>query len=153
MQRTGIFVGSFDPFTIGHASIVRRALPLFDRLVIGVGVNAAKRYMLTAGERVDAIRRLYEGDGRISVEQYDGLTVDFAARHGARFVVKGVRSVRDFEAERDQADINRRLTGLETVVLMAEPGLDAVSSSVVRELAHFGRDCSAFLPQPIHNPQ
>ncbi len=150
MQRTGIFVGSFDPFTIGHDSIVRRAVKLFDRLVIGVGVNESKRYMLTAGERVDAIRRLYSGDKRIEVEAYSDLTVDFARRCGAEFIVKGVRSVKDFEFERDQADINRRLTGIETVLLYAEPGMDSISSSVVRELTHFGRDCSEFLPKTPH---
>lgn len=148
MQRTGIFVGSFDPFTIGHDSVVRRAVKLFDRLVIGVGVNESKRYMLSAEERVEAIRRLYSGDERISVEQYSDLTVDFAHRMGAEFIVKGVRSVKDFEFERDQADINRRLTGIETVLLYAEPGMDCISSSVVRELTHFGRDCSMFLPKP-----
>lgn len=147
MQRTGIFVGSFDPFTIGHDSVVRRAVKLFDRLVIGVGVNESKRYMLSAEERVEAIRRLYSGDERISVEQYSDLTVDFARRMGAEFIVKGVRSVKDFEFERDQADINRRLTGIETVLLYAEPGMDCISSSVVRELTHFGRDCSMFLPK------
>lgn len=140
-------MGSFDPFTIGHDSVVRRAVKLFDRLVIGVGVNESKRYMLPAAERVEAIRRLYSGDERISVEQYSDLTVDFARRMGAEFIVKGVRSVKDFEFERDQADINR-LTGIETVLLYAEPGMDCISSSVVRELTHFGRDCSMFLPKP-----
>lgn len=141
-------MGSFDPFTIGHDSVVRRAVKLFDRLVIGVGVNESKRYMLPAAERVEAIRRLYSDDERISVEQYSDLTVDFARRMGAEFIVKGVRSVKDFEFERDQADINRRLTGIETVLLYAEPGMDCISSSVVRELTHFGRDCSMFLPKP-----
>ena len=84
MERIGIFVGSFDPFTIGHDSIVRRALPLFDRLVIGVGVNEKKHYMLTAEERVETIRGLYDGEKKISVEQYSDLTVDFAQRHGHR---------------------------------------------------------------------
>lgn len=147
MQRTAIFVGSFDPFTIGHDSIVRRSLPLFDRLIIGVGVNIGKRYMLSAEERVDAIRRLYSDEPRISVEQYSGLTVDFADSVGAQFIVKGVRTVKDFEAEREQADINRRLTGIETIVLFALPGMDSVSSSVVRELMHYGRGCSMLLPK------
>lgn len=146
MERTGIFVGSFDPFTIGHASVVRRALPLFDHLVIGVGVNAGKRYMTSTEDRVAAISRLYADDSRVTVETYMGLTVDFAERHGAKFIVKGVRSVRDFEFEREQADINRRLTGVETVLLYAEPGMDSISSTVVRELTSYGRDCTEFLP-------
>lgn len=146
-MRTGIFVGSFDPFTIGHKSVVDRVLPLFDRVVIGVGVNERKQYMLTVEERVAAIRQLYAGDERVVVESYSDLTVDFAQRHGAQFVVKGVRNMRDFEYERDQADINRRLTGLETLLIYAEPGLDSVSSSVVRELDHFGKDTSMFVPK------
>lgn len=146
-MRTGIFVGSFDPFTIGHKSVVDRVLPLFDRVVIGVGVNERKQYMFTVEERVAAIRQLYAGDERVVVESYSDLTVDFAQRHGAQFVVKGVRNVRDFEYERDQADINRRLTGLETLLIYAEPGLDSVSSSVVRELNHFGKDTSMFVPK------
>ena len=125
---------------------MRRALTLFDHLVIGVGVNQNKRYMLTADERVEAIRSLYRDEPRISVDQYSDLTVDFAKRLDAQFIVKGVRSVRDFEFEREQADINRRLTGIETIVLFAEPGLDSISSTVVRELTHFGHDCSSFLP-------
>lgn len=146
-MRTGIFVGSFAPFTIGHKSVVDRVLPLFDRVVIGVGVNERKQYMLTVEERVAAIRQLYAGDERVVVESYSDLTVDFAQRHGAQFVVKGVRNMRDFEYERDQADINRRLTGLETLLIYAEPGLDSVSSSVVRELDHFGKDTSMFVPK------
>lgn len=146
-MRTGIFVGSFAPFTIGHKSVVDRVLPLFDRVVIGVGVNERKQYMLTVEERVAAIRQLYAGDERVVVESYSDLTVDFAQRHGAQFVVKGVRNMRDFEYERDQADINRRLTGLETLLIYAEPGLDSVSSSVVRELNHFGKDTSMFVPK------
>ena len=145
-MRTGIFVGSFDPFTIGHESVVRRALALFDRLVIGVGVNVGKHCMLTPPQRVEAIRRLYVHEPRVEVDSYDDLTVNFARRHGADFVVKGVRGVRDFESEREQADINRRLTGIETIVLFAEPGLDSISSTVVRELTHFGHDCRSFLP-------
>lgn len=145
---TAIFVGSFDPFTIGHQSVVNRALPLFDRLVIGVGVNERKQCMFTAEQRVEAIRQLYAHDARVVVDSYSDLTISFARRHQATFVVKGVRNVRDFEYEREQADINRRLSGLETVLLYAEPGLDSISSSMVRELAHFGQDVSAFIPQP-----
>lgn len=146
MMKTGLFAGTFDPFTIGHASVVRRALQLFDRVVVAVGVNDAKHPETTAQQRVEAIRSLYADDERVTVVAYSGLTVDVAREHGAAFIVKGVRSVRDYESEREQAEVNRRLAGIDTVLLMAEPGLEAVSSSTVRSLRSFGRDVSEFLP-------
>lgn len=147
MMKTGLFAGTFDPFTIGHASVVRRALQLFDRVVVAVGVNDAKHPETTTQQRVEAIRSLYADDERVTVVAYSGLTVDVAREHGAAFIVKGVRSVRDYESEREQAEVNRRLAGIDTVLLMAEPGLEAVSSSTVRSLRSFGRDVSEFLPK------
>lgn len=146
-MRTGIFVGSFDPFTIGHDSIVRRALPLFDKIVIGVGINERKTHMLNEDERVERIARLYASEPKITVKAYNDLTVDFAKREQAHFIIKGVRSIKDFEYEREQADINKLLNGIETILLYAEPQLASISSSVVRELKHFGRDISKFLPE------
>lgn len=143
---TAIFTGSFDPFTIGHDDIVRRALPLFDRIVIGVGVNERKKYMYTTEERIEAIRRIYAGEPKIDVRSYSDLTVDFARREDAAFIIKGVRSVKDFEYEREQADINRRIGGTETLLLYADPRYESVSSSMVRELIHFGRNVDEFLP-------
>ncbi|MBF1631582.1 MAG: pantetheine-phosphate adenylyltransferase [Prevotella sp.] len=143
----GLFVGSFDPFTIGHASIVRRALPLFDHIIIGVGVNERKKYMLSAEERVRRIKRLYADNPKIEVKAYSDLTIDFARREQATYIIKGVRSVKDFEYEREQADVNRLLSGVETIFLYAEPQLSSISSSMVRELQHFGRDISEFLPK------
>ena len=143
-----IFTGSFDPFTIGHDDIVRRALPLFSSLVIGVGHNERKQYMHTVEERVEAIRSLYAAEPKVSVEAYSDLTIDFAKRVGASVIVKGVRSIKDFEYEREQAELNRRLGGVETLLLFADPALASVSSSAVRELAHFGRDIQGFLPKP-----
>lgn len=144
---TGIFTGSFDPFTIGHDDIVRRALPLFSRIVIGVGVNERKQYMQSADERCAAIRRIYEGEEKIEVKAYSDLTVDFARREGAAYIIKGVRSVKDFEYEREQADINRQLSGVETILLYSDPRYSSVSSSMVRELIHFGQDVSRYLPK------
>jgi len=151
MMKTGLFVGSFDPFTIGHDSIVRRALPLFDRLVIGVvGDNVQKPYMRPAEERMQAIRAIYENEPAIEVKPYYGLAVDFARAEKARFIIKGVRSVKDFEYEREQADINRQITQgeVETLLLYAEPQFASISSSMVRELQHFGVDTAPYLPHP-----
>ena len=147
-RRTALFAGSFDPFTVGHASVVERALPLFDRLVIAVGINAEKATATAAADRVAAIAGLYAGDGRVEVMSYSGeLTADLARRIGAGWLLRGVRSVRDFEYERDMADLNRRLSGIETVVLFSLPEHGAVSSSAVREIASYGGDVAPFLPE------
>ena len=143
---TGIFTGSFDPYTVGHDDILRRALPLFDRIGIGIGVNERKSYMQNAEERLKTINAIYADEPKVEVKTYSDLTIDFARRENARFIIKGVRSVKDFEYERDQADINRQLSGIETLLLYADPRYSAVSSSMVRELIHFGQDVSHFLP-------
>lgn len=143
-----LFSGSFDPFTIGHADIVKRFLPLFDKIVIGVGYNEHKpSAMLTPDERVQQIAAIYKDEPKVEVEKYSDLTVDFASRVGARYIIKGVRSTKDFEYEREQAEINKLLAPeIETIVLFASPEKAAISSSMVRELKHFGRNISEFLP-------
>lgn len=145
--RTAIFTGSFDPFTLGHDSIVRRALPLFDRVVIGVGVNVRKQCLYSPEKRVADIASIYTGEPKIEVRAFSDLTVDFARREGARYIIKGVRSIKDFEYEREQADINMQLEGIDTILLPAEPQYASLSSSALRELLHFGRDISAYLPK------
>ena len=143
--RVAVFAGSFDPYTIGHDNILRRALPLFDKIVIGIGVNERKQYMLTADERLDNISKIYASETKVEVKTYNDLTIDFAKRVGAQYIIKGVRSVKDFEYEREQADINRQLSGIETLLLYAEPQYANISSSLVRELRHFGRNADEFL--------
>lgn len=148
---TGIFTGSFNPFTIGHDAIVKRALRMMDRIIIGVGTNRQKNNELSVDERVNQINKVYTNNQRIEVKAYSGLSVDFAITEQATCFVKGVRSVKDFEYEREQAELNRRLSGIDTILLIAEPEYSGISSSLVRELMIFGRDVSEFLPNPKIN--
>lgn len=141
-----VFTGTFDPFTIGHDSIVRRALPLFEKLIIAVAVSKLKNTEEEIAQRVADIQRIYKDEPRVEVISYSDLTIDMARRVGAKFIVRGVRSVKDYEYEREQAEFNRKFGDLETILLFAEPGLESVSSSLVRELKFFGRDITEFLP-------
>lgn len=141
-----MFTGTFNPFTIGHADIVERALTVFDHIVIGIGYNPEKP-MADVEERQKAIEKVYADEPRVTVEAYSDLTADLAARHGAKAIVKGVRSVKDFEYEREQAEFNKLLgEGLETVLFFSKPELTAISSTTVRQLQHFGKDITPFLP-------
>lgn len=146
-MHTILFPGSFNPFTVGHQSLVARVLLLFDRVVIAVGVNSSKESDDEASQRVEAIRALYASEPKVSVIAYSGLTVDVCEAEGARWMLRGVRSTVDFEYERNLADINRRISGIETLLLFTLPEYAAVSSSMVRELRSYGRDVSEFLPQ------
>lgn len=141
-----IFTGSFNPYTIGHHSIVKRALPLFDEVIIAVGVNINKHNEDSVKERVHKIEAVYEKEPKVRVVSYSCLTTEIARQMQANYIIKGVRNVADFEYERTQADINRKLTGVETVMFFALPGMDSVSSSVVRELLKYGADVTDFLP-------
>ena len=145
-ERIALFPGSFDPFTIGHQSLVKRGLALADRFIIAIGINENKLSCFPLEERLEAIRSLFQDDPRIEVTTYHTLTTDLAEKTGAQFILRGIRSVIDFEYEKTIADINRTLTGIETVFLLAEPQYAHISSSAVRELLHFGKDVSAFLP-------
>ena len=144
-----VFPGSFDPFTIGHANLVERGLKLFNEIIIAVGYNGSKSGWLSPEERVRALKEFYKDMPRVRVEGYSGLTVDFAQSQGAGFILRGVRSVKDYEYELGIADINSRLADVETIVLLADPLVSAISSSVVRELHHFGRDISEWLPKGL----
>ena len=150
-MRIAAFTGSFDPYTIGHDDIVRRALPLFDHIVIGVGYNEHKQYMQPTEERCKLIRSYYKNEPKIEVVAYNDLTVDFCRRVEAQYIIKGVRTLKDFEYEQEMAEINRRLSGVETICFFASPELAHISSSMVRELAHFGKDVADFLPKILND--
>ena len=145
-QRIAIFPGSFDPFTVGHHSIVMRALPLFDKIVVAIGTNAAKYAMMSESRRVEALRELYADNEKIEVISYEGLTVDAAKMCGAKFILRCVRMIQDFEYEKNLAEVNRSISGLETVLLYTLPEFGHISSSIVRELIRYGRDVSSLLP-------
>ena len=147
-KRIALFTGTFDPFTIGHQNIVDRALPLFAHLVIAVAVSKLKHTSEEIEARVAAIKAVYADEERVTVKSYDDLTVDMARREGAHFIVRGVRSVKDYEYEREQADVNRQLSGVETILLFADPSLSSISSSLVRELRFFGKDADEWVAKP-----
>ncbi len=144
-SRTAVFPGSFNPFTIGHADIVERGLKMFDKIVIAVGCNINKPRG-DAEAAAEAIRRIYRGRPEIEVVVYSSLTVRLAEEVGAGFILRGVRTVKDFEYERELASVNMQLSGIESVILFSRPELAALSSSMVRELAAYGEDVTPFLP-------
>lgn len=148
-MKTVVFPGSFDPFTLGHANLVERALRIFDRVIIAVGYNVDKQGWIPVDERVRAVQELYLEESRVKVMSYNNLTVDFAKENNAGFILRGVRTMQDYEYERQMADINHTLDGIETVVLFTDNTLSSISSSMVRELHHFGRDIARFLPEGL----
>ena len=149
-MKKAIFPGSFDPFTRGHADIVGRGLRLFDHITIAVGYNGQKQGWIPVEERVRALRELYRDEPRISVEAYNGLTVDYARQRDIHFILRGLRTHKDYEYELGMSDVNRQLDAdIETVVLFTEADLANISSSVVRELAHFGHDIRPWLPENL----
>lgn len=138
------YAGSFDPFTIGHLSIARRALQMFDELIIAVGINESKKSEYSIEERLVGIKQCFPGYSNVTVFAYEGLTAEVAKENGAGVLVRGVRNTIDFEKEKELADINLEVFGIPTVMIPSEPSLSFVSSSLVRELKHFGYDSSDF---------
>ena len=145
-QRIAVFPGSFDPFTIGHQSIVRRAADLFDKIIIAIGINDKKQSTHSEQERITQIKKAVKGIENIEVISYHGLTVDVCKQYDAKYLLRGVRSFTDFEYEQNMADINRKIAGIETVILFTLPEHASISSSVVRELDKYGYDTTDFLP-------
>jgi pantetheine-phosphate adenylyltransferase len=150
MSRICLFPGTFDPVTLGHVDIINRALPLFDKIVVGVGLNAAKAPMFTPEQRLQWIRDIYKDEERVEGAVYEGLTIDFCKKIGAHFILRGIRYVSDFEYEKTIADANRTLDRtIETIFLTGEPKYTSVASTIVRDIIRNGGDASPFLPEPV----
>ncbi|MDR1653359.1 MAG: pantetheine-phosphate adenylyltransferase [Prevotellaceae bacterium] len=152
MTRRAIFPGTFDPFTIGHYSVVLRGLGLFDEIIIAIGTNQTKATMFPLQTRMTMARQAFDGEPHVRVEAYNCMTVDFARQVDAKHILRGIRSVSDFEYEHAIADANCKLTGIETVILFTEYEYSYISSTVVRDLIHYGKDISAFLPPKVVYP-
>jgi pantetheine-phosphate adenylyltransferase len=152
MQRICLFPGTFDPVTLGHTDIINRALPLFDKIVVGVGINSSKNPMFSAEQRMQWFRDIYKDEPRVESIAYDGLTVQFCKKIGAHFILRGIRYVSDFEYEKTIADANRTLDNqIETIFLTGEPKYTSVASTIVRDIIKNGGDASPFLPQAVIN--
>lgn len=148
-MKRAIFPGSFDPFTIGHYDIVNRGLDLFDEIIIGIGRNSTKKETFPIRERLSAIQKIYKDEPRVKVVMYDCLTVDFAHEQQAQFILRGIRCVQDFEYERNMAEANKQLGGVETILLYTRPEYAHISSTLVRDLYSYDKDVSAFVPNHL----
>jgi len=148
-MKRAIFPGTFDPFTIGHYSIVKRGLHIFDEIVIGIGHNQSKKTLFSIEKRMEMIQKAFVDEPRVKVTAYSTLTIDFATEVEAGFILRGLRSVGDFEYERTIGDNNRILSGIETVILFTEAEYAHISSTVARDLISYGKDISSFLPPNV----
>jgi pantetheine-phosphate adenylyltransferase len=150
MQRIAVFPGSFDPITRGHESIIRRALPLFDKIIVAIGENAEKKSFFSMEQRLNWIKEVFKDDPAISVMSYAGLTVDFCVKNNAKFLLRGLRTSADFEFERSIGQINKTLNAdIETVFLLTMPEHTALNSSIVRDILKNGGDPSGFVPDAV----
>ncbi len=152
MPRICLFPGTFDPITLGHVDIVKRALPLFDKIVIGIGLNAAKAPMFSAEQRLLWIAEIFKDEPRVEGVVYEGLTVTYCQQIGAHFILRGIRYVSDFEYEKTIADANRALDNrIETIFLTGEPKYTSVASTIVRDIIRNHGDASPFIPEAVVN--
>lgn len=135
MKRKALFPGSFDPFTKGHESVINKALPLFDEIIIGVGFNTNKKYYYSLESRVKHIEKIYAGNSKISVKVFKKLTVDYCKETDCDFILRGLRDTKDFEYEKSIAQMNFKLSGVETVFFITEPSVAPISATIVREIA------------------
>ena len=148
-MKRAIFPGSFDPITMGHVDIIRRSLPLFDELIIAIGVNSTKKYMFSLDQRKASIEVTFADEPKIKVDTYEGLTVDYCEEIEANFILRGLRNPADFEFEKTITQVNRRLSNIETVFLLTSAETSFISSSTVREVIHFKGDYSSMVPAAV----
>ena len=146
-MKTALFPGSFDPITIAHVDILKRALPLFDRIVVGIGLNSAKQNFLSAEQREEIVKSVFKNESKVEVQVYEGLTVDFCTKIGANYMVRGIRSVADFEYEKAIAQINQTMMpDVESIFILSNPSYSAISSTIVRDILRNHGNASPFLP-------
>ena len=151
-MRICLFPGTFDPVTLGHTDIINRALPLFDKIYIGIGINSSKNPMFSAEQRMEWFKEIYKDEPKVISVVYDGLTVHYCEKIGARFILRGIRYVSDFEYEKTIADANRTMdSNIETIFLTGEPKYTSVASTIVRDILRNGGNASPFLPQAVIN--
>ncbi|MCB0503678.1 MAG: pantetheine-phosphate adenylyltransferase [Bacteroidetes bacterium] len=150
MSKIAIFPGSFDPITNGHVDIVKRALPLFDQLIIAIGVNTQKKYLFSLEQRKKWIREVFADEPKVVVDSYEGLTVNFCVKKKANYIIRGIRSAADFDYEKTIAHLNTAMApNLETLLILSRPELSAISSTIVREIIIGKGDASKFIPDNI----
>ena len=151
MKKIAVFPGSFSPFSIGHKSIIDRALPLFDKIIIAIGINSEKDKYFSIEERIQWIKDVYANNSKISVKFYEGLTVDFCGRENASFIVRGLRDSHDFKFEKNIAQINQELNNkIETIFIVTSPEISHISSTIIRDIIKNGGDVSGFIPKEIN---
>ncbi|UMB60485.1 pantetheine-phosphate adenylyltransferase [Lutibacter sp. A80] len=150
-MKRAIFPGSFDPITLGHVDIINRALPLFDEIIIAIGINSDKKYMFSLEERENFIKENYKNEPKIKVVTYSGLTTDFCKKMNVDFILRGLRNPADFEFEKAIAQTNRKLSNIETVFLLTSSDTAFISSSIVRDVHRHGGDISSFVPKSVYN--
>lgn len=148
-MKKAVFPGSFDPITLGHVDIIKRAMPLFDEIIIAIGINAKKNYMFSVEERMKFIQNAFFAEDKIAVQTYQGLTVDYCKSIDAQFIVRGLRNPADFEFEKAIAQTNRKLSGIETVFLLTSADTSFISSSIVRDIMRNGGDASSLVPKSV----
>ncbi|MEI6866226.1 pantetheine-phosphate adenylyltransferase [Flavicella sp.] len=148
-MKKAVFPGSFDPLTLGHFDIINRALPLFDEVVIAIGINADKEYMFSLEQRIDFIKKTFQNEPKISVTTYKGLTVNYCKEINADFILRGLRNPSDFEFEKAIAITNRKLSGIETVFLLTSAETSYISSSIVRDIIRNNGDASILVPKIV----